>query len=58
MHVVNVAPPPVEREVKRGVVAMALGKTASANEGKGHFAGRFIRPISVRFTHAGDENPR
>jgi uncharacterized protein YcbK (DUF882 family) len=58
MHVVNVAPPPVEREVKRGVVAMALGKTASANEGKGHFAGRFIRPMSVRFTHAGDENPR
>lgn len=58
MHVVNVAPPPVEREVNRGVVAMGLGKTTPATIGNGHFAGRFIRPISVRFTHAGDENPR
>lgn len=53
-HVVNVAPPPVEREVKRGVVAMGLGKTTPAAEGNGRFAGRFIRPMSARFTQAGE----
>lgn len=53
-HVVNVAPPPVEREVKRGVVAMVLGKTTPATEGGGRFAGRFIRPMTARFTQAGE----
>ncbi len=53
-HVVNVAPPPVEREVKRGVVAMGLGKTTPAAEGSGRFAGKFIRPMSARFTQAGE----
>jgi hypothetical protein len=58
MHVVNVAPPPVEREVKRGVVAMGLGKATPAAIGNGRFAGRFIRPMSARFTQAGDDDPR
>lgn len=53
-HVVNVAPPPVEREVKRGVVAMALAKAPPAAESNGRFAGRFIRPMATRFTQAGE----
>jgi hypothetical protein len=50
--VVNVTPPPVETEIRREVVALKLQKSAPAPEKNG-FAGGFIRPISPRFTRAG-----
>jgi hypothetical protein len=51
--VVNVTPPPVETEIRREVVALKLEKSAPAAEKNG-FAGGFIRPISPRFTKAGE----
>jgi uncharacterized protein YcbK (DUF882 family) len=51
--VVNVTPPPVEKEVRREVVAMKLEKSAPVAE-KNSFSGGFIRPISPRFTRAGE----
>lgn len=51
--VVNVTPPPVETEIRREIVALKLEKSASATERNG-FAGGFIRPISPRFTKAGE----
>jgi hypothetical protein len=50
--VVNVTPPPVETEIRREIVALKLEKSAPAAEKNG-FAGGFIRPISPRFTKAG-----
>ncbi|MGL5446478.1 MAG: DUF882 domain-containing protein [Rhabdaerophilum sp.] len=51
--VVNVSQPPVQTEVRREVVAMPLAKKTSASE-VGGFAGGFIRPLSPRFTKAGE----
>jgi hypothetical protein len=51
--VVNVTAPPVEKEIRSGVVALPLGKAAPVAE-TGGFAGRFIRPIAPRFTKAGE----
>ncbi|MBN8533956.1 MAG: DUF882 domain-containing protein [Rhizobiales bacterium] len=51
--VVNVTPPPVEAEIRREVVALKLEKSAPVPEKNG-FAGGFIRPISPRFTKAGE----
>jgi uncharacterized protein YcbK (DUF882 family) len=51
--VVNVTPPPVATEIRREVVALKLEKSAPATEKNG-FAGGFIRPITPRFTKAGE----
>jgi hypothetical protein len=51
--VVNVTPPPVETEIRREIVALKLQKSAPPTEKNG-FAGGFIRPISPRFTKAGE----
>jgi hypothetical protein len=51
--VVNVTPPPVETEIRREIVALKLEKSAPPTEKNG-FAGGFIRPISPRFTKAGE----
>lgn len=52
-YVVQVSEPPVEREVKRSVIAMPLAQQPSAPSSLG-FAGSFIRPLGARFTRLGE----
>lgn len=50
-----VAEPPVEREVKSGVVAMKFGTApAGVSSGSGGFGGAFVRPLGASFTKSGE----
>ena len=53
--VTAVAEPPVEREVKSGVVAMKFGAALSgAPSGSNGFGGSFVRPLGASFTKTGE----
>lgn len=53
-RVTAVVEPPVEREVKSGVVAMKFGQTSPQTTGNPGFGGTFIRPLGASFTKAGE----
>jgi uncharacterized protein YcbK (DUF882 family) len=53
--VTAVAEPPVEREVKRSVVALSFSQgPAKGGSGSGGFGGSFIRPMGLSFSNPGE----
>ena len=53
-RVTAVEEPPVEREVKSGVVAMKFGQAPTQAAGSPGFGGAFIRPLGASFTKTGE----
>lgn len=53
-RVTAVVEPPVEREVKSGVVAMKFGQAPTQAAGNPGFGGAFIRPLGASFTKTGE----